>query len=38
MAAGIFYSEKLFSERTRKVLRFVFDLKGRACEPEEAAG
>jgi pyruvate/2-oxoglutarate dehydrogenase complex dihydrolipoamide dehydrogenase (E3) component len=37
-AAGVFYSEKLFSERTRKILRFVFDLKGRACEPEEAAG
>jgi pyruvate/2-oxoglutarate dehydrogenase complex dihydrolipoamide dehydrogenase (E3) component len=37
-AAGTFYSEKLFSERTRKILRFVFDLKGRACEPGEAAG
>jgi pyruvate/2-oxoglutarate dehydrogenase complex dihydrolipoamide dehydrogenase (E3) component len=34
-AAGSYYSEKLFSDRTRKILRFLFDLKGRACTPEE---
>ncbi|HZL98082.1 MAG TPA: FAD-dependent oxidoreductase [Terriglobales bacterium] len=34
-AAGSYYSGKLFSDRTKKVLRFLFDLKGRACEPEE---
>jgi pyruvate/2-oxoglutarate dehydrogenase complex dihydrolipoamide dehydrogenase (E3) component len=34
-AAGSYYSEKLFSDRTKKVLRFLFDLKGRACTPEE---
>ena len=37
-AAGSYYSEKLFSDRTKKILRFLFDLKGRACAPEEAAG
>lgn len=37
-AAGSYYSEKLFSDRTRKILRFLFDLKGRACTPEGAAG
>ena len=38
-AAGSYYSEKLFSDRTKKVLRFLFDLKGRACTPEgEIAG
>ncbi|MBI5343001.1 MAG: FAD-dependent oxidoreductase [Deltaproteobacteria bacterium] len=38
-AAGSYYSEKLFSDRTKKILRFLFDLKGRACTPEgEAAG
>ncbi len=30
-AAGAFYTEKLFSERTRSVLRLLFHLKGRAC-------
>ncbi len=34
-AAGSYYSEKLFSDRTKKILRFLFDLKGRACTPEE---
>ncbi len=31
--AGAFYSQKIFSERVRKALRFFFSLKGRACEP-----
>ena len=37
-AAGAYYSEKLFSDRTKKVLRFLFDPKGRACTPEGEAG
>lgn len=37
-AAGSYYAEKLFSDRTRKILRFLFDLRGRACAPEGAAG
>ena len=37
-AAGSYYSEKLFSDRTRKILRFLFDLKGRACTPEGEPG
>jgi pyruvate/2-oxoglutarate dehydrogenase complex dihydrolipoamide dehydrogenase (E3) component len=38
-AAGSFYSEKLFGDRTKKILRFLFDLKGRACTPGgKAAG
>ncbi len=37
-AAGSYYSEKLFSDRTRKILRFLFDLKGRACTPGGEAG
>jgi len=36
-AAGTYYSEKLFSDRTKKILRFLFDLKGRACTPEGKA-
>ncbi len=32
-AAGSFYSPRLFSDRTRSVLRFLFHLKGRACTP-----
>ncbi len=32
-AAGSYFSEKLFGDRTRKILRFLFDLKGRACTP-----
>jgi pyruvate/2-oxoglutarate dehydrogenase complex dihydrolipoamide dehydrogenase (E3) component len=36
--AGSYYSEKIFSDRTRKILRFLFDLKGRACTPEEVSG
>jgi pyruvate/2-oxoglutarate dehydrogenase complex dihydrolipoamide dehydrogenase (E3) component len=35
-AAGSYYSKKLFSDRTRKILRFLFDLKGRACGTEGA--
>ncbi len=34
-AAGSYYFEKLFGDRTKKILRFLFDLKGRACTPEE---
>jgi pyruvate/2-oxoglutarate dehydrogenase complex dihydrolipoamide dehydrogenase (E3) component len=37
-AAGSYYSEKLFADRTKKILRFLFDLKGRACTPEGDAG
>ena len=33
--AGSYYSEKLFSDRTRGVLRFLFNFKGRACGPAE---
>ncbi|GAB4286071.1 MAG: FAD-dependent oxidoreductase [Deferrisomatales bacterium] len=32
-AAGAYYSEKLFSDRTKGVLKFLFHLKGRACTP-----
>ena len=32
-AAGSFYSEKLFSDRAKNVLRFLFHMKGRACTP-----
>jgi pyruvate/2-oxoglutarate dehydrogenase complex dihydrolipoamide dehydrogenase (E3) component len=37
-AAGEYYSDKLFSERTKSVLRFLFHLKGRACKAPESAG
>lgn len=37
-AAGSYYSEKFFSDRTKKILRFLFDLKGRACTPEGEVG
>jgi hypothetical protein len=30
------YAAKLFGETTRSVLRFLFDLKGRACTPPGA--
>ena len=33
-AAGSYYSGKLFGDRTKTILRFLFDLKGRACTPE----
>ena len=32
-AAGSYFSEKLFSDRTKGVLKFLFHLKGRACTP-----
>ncbi|GAB4252262.1 dihydrolipoyl dehydrogenase family protein [Deferrisoma sp.] len=32
-AAGAYFAEKLFSDRTKGVLRFLFQLKGRACTP-----
>lgn len=35
-AAGSYFAEKLFSERTKSILRLLFHLKGRACTlPEE---
>ncbi len=34
-AAGAYFAGKLFSERTKSVLRFLFHLKGRACTPSE---
>ena len=33
--AGSFLSEKIFSGKVRKGLKFFFHLKGRACTPEE---
>ncbi len=35
-AAGDYFAEKLFSDRTKGVLRFLFHLKGRACTPTDA--
>ncbi|HDP26321.1 MAG TPA: NAD(P)/FAD-dependent oxidoreductase [Deltaproteobacteria bacterium] len=36
-AAGGLFSSKIFSDRTRSVLRLLFNLKGRACSlPEES--
>ena len=32
-AAGQFFSGKIFSETTKKILRLLFSLKGRACTP-----
>lgn len=32
---GNFFSPKIFSEKIRKTLKFFFNLKGRACVPEE---
>jgi pyruvate/2-oxoglutarate dehydrogenase complex dihydrolipoamide dehydrogenase (E3) component len=32
VAGGVF-SEKIFSDRTRKILKLLFNLKGRACNP-----
>jgi pyruvate/2-oxoglutarate dehydrogenase complex dihydrolipoamide dehydrogenase (E3) component len=32
-AAGSYYSDKIFSDRTKSVLRLLFHLKGRACNP-----
>ena len=33
-AAGQFFAGKIFSETTKKILRFLFSLKGRACTPQ----
>ncbi|MDF1551437.1 MAG: FAD-dependent oxidoreductase [Deferrisomatales bacterium] len=33
-AAGSYFSEKLFGDRTKSVLRLLFHLKGRACQPD----
>jgi len=33
--AGTFFSPKIFSKKIQKGLKFFFDLKGRACEPEK---
>lgn len=38
-AAGAYYADKLFSDTTKGILRFLFHLKGRACvPPAEAEG
>jgi pyruvate/2-oxoglutarate dehydrogenase complex dihydrolipoamide dehydrogenase (E3) component len=34
--AGSLFAEKLFSDRTKSVLRFMFQLKGRACRLPDA--
>ena len=34
-ASGTYFAEKLFSDRTKGVLRLLFHLKGRACTPPE---
>ena len=34
-ATGTYFAEKLFSDRTKSVLRLLFHLKGRACTPPE---
>jgi len=31
--AGRLYSEKLFSDTAKGILKFLFSLKGRACTP-----
>lgn len=36
-AAGAHFAEKLFSDRTKSILRLLFHLKGRACTPPEEA-
>ncbi|MDA8126030.1 MAG: FAD-dependent oxidoreductase [Deltaproteobacteria bacterium] len=35
--AGSLFAEKLFSDRTKSLLRFLFQLKGRACFPSAAS-
>ncbi|MGA2781613.1 MAG: NAD(P)/FAD-dependent oxidoreductase [Smithella sp.] len=30
---GKIFAEKIFSERTKNILKFIFSLKGRACQP-----
>lgn len=34
-AAGRSFSEKLFGEKTKGILKFLFHFKGRACTPPE---
>ncbi len=34
--AGNFFSTKIFSDKVKKGLKFLFSLKGRACEPQES--
>ena len=34
-AAGAYFAEQLFGERTKSILRLLFHLKGRACTPRE---
>ena len=31
--AGKIFAEKIFSNRTKSILKFIFSLKGRACMP-----
>ncbi|MBW2240280.1 MAG: hypothetical protein JRF39_14955, partial [Deltaproteobacteria bacterium] len=33
--AGTFFAPKIFSEKIKKGLKFFFNLKGRACGPED---
>jgi hypothetical protein len=33
-AAGSVVAKKLFSDRVTKALKFMFNLRGRACGPE----
>jgi|GEM_PF-6512063 len=33
--AGSYFSPKIFSDRIKKGLKFFFNLKGRACGPED---
>ncbi len=37
-ASGTYYSEKLFSEKTKKILRFFFHYRGSACAAQELKG
>jgi hypothetical protein len=32
---GNFFSSKIFSDKIKKTLKFFFNLKGRACSPDE---
>ena len=34
--AGTYLASKIFSERVKKGLRFLFHLRGRACGPDES--
>ena len=35
-AAGRLFSEKIFSDTTKSILKFLFSLKGRACTPPQS--